>query len=119
MIYVAWRRALEILPIMPALCSMLFNAHYAQNYAGIIGASLAPCSPVRSSMRANHKSVAVKILQYSARATEPLLYLCHLGLEELELTTNCPRHPVLRGGLPHPGYPTGIYPVRGRIWPYC
>ena len=32
--------ALEILPIMPALCSMLFNVHYAQNYAGIIGASL-------------------------------------------------------------------------------
>ena len=32
--------ALEILPIMPALCSMLFNAYYAQNYAGIIGASL-------------------------------------------------------------------------------
>ena len=31
---------LEILPIMPVLCSMLFNAHYAQNYAGIIGASL-------------------------------------------------------------------------------
>ena len=30
----------EILPIMPALCSMLFNAHYAQTYAGIIGASL-------------------------------------------------------------------------------
>ena len=30
----------EILPIMPALCSMLFNAHYAQNYAGIIGTSL-------------------------------------------------------------------------------
>ena len=31
------------LPIMLALCSMLFNAHYAQNYAGInriIGASL-------------------------------------------------------------------------------
>ena len=25
---------------MPALCSMLYNAHYAQNYAGIIGASL-------------------------------------------------------------------------------
>ena len=24
---------LEILPIMPALCSMLFNAHYVQNYA--------------------------------------------------------------------------------------
>ena len=50
MIYVAWRRTLEILPIMPALFSMLLNAHYAQNYAGIIGASLAPCSPVRSSM---------------------------------------------------------------------
>ena len=31
---------LEILPIMPALCSMLINAHYAQNYTGIIGASL-------------------------------------------------------------------------------
>ena len=31
---------IEILPIMLALCSMLFNAHYAQNYAGIIGASL-------------------------------------------------------------------------------
>ena len=28
------------LPIMSALCSMLFNAHYAQNYAGIIAASL-------------------------------------------------------------------------------
>ena len=28
--------ALEILLIMPVLCSMLFNAHYAQNYAGII-----------------------------------------------------------------------------------
>ena len=25
---------------MPALCSMPFNAHYSQNYAGIIGASL-------------------------------------------------------------------------------
>ena len=24
---------LEILPIMPALCLMLFNIHYAQNYA--------------------------------------------------------------------------------------
>ena len=24
--YAAWRRALEILPIMPALCSMRFNA---------------------------------------------------------------------------------------------
>ena len=32
--------ALEILPIMLALCSMPFHAHYAQNYAGIIGASL-------------------------------------------------------------------------------
>ena len=31
---------LEILPIMLALCSMLLNAHYTQNYAGIIGASL-------------------------------------------------------------------------------
>ena len=38
--YVAWRRTLEILPIKLALCSMLFNAHYAQNYAGIIGTSL-------------------------------------------------------------------------------
>ena len=26
--------------IMPALCSMLLNAHYAQNYASIIGTSL-------------------------------------------------------------------------------
>ena len=31
---------LELLPIMPALCSMRFDAHYVQNYAGIIGASL-------------------------------------------------------------------------------
>ena len=38
--YVAWWRVLEILPIMPALCLMLINAHYTQNYAGIIGASL-------------------------------------------------------------------------------
>ena len=36
--YLAWRCALEILLIMPALCSMLFNAHYAQNYGAIIGA---------------------------------------------------------------------------------
>ena len=35
---------LEILPIIPALCSILFNAHYAQNYAGIISASL-PTTP--------------------------------------------------------------------------
>jgi len=26
----------ETLPIMPALCSMLFDAHYAPNYAGVI-----------------------------------------------------------------------------------
>ena len=39
---VGWWRALEILPIMPAFNMLkLFNAHYAQNYAGIIGASLA------------------------------------------------------------------------------
>ena len=38
--YAAWQHALEILSIIPALCSMLFNAHYTQNYAGIIGASL-------------------------------------------------------------------------------
>ena len=31
---------LEILPIMPALCSMLFDARYAINYASIIGSSL-------------------------------------------------------------------------------
>ena len=36
----AARAIVEILPIMLALCLMLFNAHYAQNYAGIIGASL-------------------------------------------------------------------------------
>ena len=30
----------SIFPIMPALCSMLWHAYYAKNYAGIIGASL-------------------------------------------------------------------------------
>ena len=31
----------EILPIMPALCSMLFDAmHYVSNYVTIIGSSL-------------------------------------------------------------------------------
>ena len=30
-------------PIMPALCLMLSMTHYAQNYAGIIGGSLAIC----------------------------------------------------------------------------
>jgi len=30
----------EILPIMPALCSMLFDANYAPTYAGIISLSL-------------------------------------------------------------------------------
>ena len=32
---------LEYLPIMLALCFMLWYAYYAQNYAGIIGAGLA------------------------------------------------------------------------------
>ena len=31
---------LEVLPVMPALCSMLFDVQYVQNYDGIIGASL-------------------------------------------------------------------------------
>ena len=31
----------QFLPIMPALCSMLLYSYYAQNYAGIIGSSLA------------------------------------------------------------------------------
>ena len=35
-----WCCTPEILPTMPALCSMLFDAHYAPNYAGIIGSSL-------------------------------------------------------------------------------
>ena len=35
---------LEILPIMLALCLMLSATYYAQNYAGIIGASLGPAS---------------------------------------------------------------------------
>ena len=30
----------QTLPIMLALCSMLLDTYYAQNYAGIIGASL-------------------------------------------------------------------------------
>ena len=30
----------EILPIKPALCSMLLIAYYAQNYADIIGTCL-------------------------------------------------------------------------------
>ena len=42
--------ALEILPIMPALCSMLFNAYYA----GIIGASLA--GRLQTEMVQKHKS---------------------------------------------------------------
>ena len=30
----------QSLPIMPALCLMLWHAYYASNYAGIIGAGL-------------------------------------------------------------------------------
>ena len=67
---------------------MLFNAHYA----GIIGASLAPCSPVRGFMRANHKYVAVKTLCTffsTARAPpNPLLLLLLLLLLLATMTLN-------------------------------
>ena len=36
---------LEGLPIMLALCFMLWHAYYAQNYAGIIDAGLLPALP--------------------------------------------------------------------------
>ena len=39
-----------ILPIMLALCLMLSLTHYAQNYAGIIGASLPTIVPTSVTM---------------------------------------------------------------------
>ena len=36
---------LEYLPIMAALCLVLYHTYYAQNYIGIIGTSLLVCVP--------------------------------------------------------------------------
>ena len=53
----------KILPIMPALCSMLFTTHYDQNYASIIGASIIGASIIGASLLS--KDFPVRVFKFS------------------------------------------------------
>ena len=64
---------LEILPIMPALCSMLFNAHYAQNYGSKIGTSLTEMAVSLSSNNDKHNNYTDIIMPADYNASNSIL----------------------------------------------